>query len=265
LQRISKKLNIGLEHFVFVDDHPAERHAVRAALPQVIVPEMPEDPSEYVRMLERGLWFEAIEITGEDNKRAAMYRDENNRTESRLRFASTEDYIASLGLIGTVRPIDEQSFARVVQLIGKTNQFNLTTRRHSESQIRGILEQPRSVCLTVFVRDRYGDYGLVAVVLAIPAADDSTILEIDSWLMSCRVIGRTVEQFTFQCLLRQAVSLNYQRMRGIFAPTKRNQLVHNLYPDLGFSHSKDLDDGSIIFESPIPPALKIHTSVAEAD
>jgi len=251
IERIAAKLNLGLEHFVFVDDHPAERHAVRAALPQIAVPELPQDPSEYVRAIERGLWFEAVQITGEDSQRASMYRQQNARGESRRRFASTEEYIASLNLTGQVRQIDEENLTRVMQLIGKTNQFNLTTRRHSLPHIQKTLADSRTVAIAVSIQDRYGDYGLVAVVLGVAHEADNECIEIDTWLMSCRVIGRTVEQFTLQSFLKLATDRGYQRVRGTYIPTAKNALVEDLYPTMGLERCLPESDDSATFESSI--------------
>ena len=158
-------MRLGLDSFVFFDDNPAEREHVRQSLPEVEVVEVPEDPSEYIRALEAGQWFEAVSLTAEDRERSKQYRAEAQRREIKSDFASIEEYQLSLKMLGDVRAIDEDDFPRVLQLIGKTNQFNLTTRRHSPEAVRKILSQPDSVGITVRMSDRFGDYGLVAVIL----------------------------------------------------------------------------------------------------
>ena len=263
LERIAKKLSLSLEHFVFVDDHPAERHAVRAALPEVAVPELPQDPSEYVRSIEQGLWFEAVRITDEDSHRSRMYQQQNARSESRKRFSTTEEYLASLHLVGSTAPIDDMNLARVVQMIGKTNQFNLTTRRHSSSHVKRILEDPQSIGLTVSIQDRYGDYGLVAVMLGCPDEQDATVVEVDTWLMSCRVIGRTVEHFTINLFARQAAERGFRAIRGIYSPTAKNGLVKDLYSVLGFQQQSVSDDNGIVFET-LTSSIAVDSAVAKA-
>ncbi len=264
LERIATKLNLGLDHFVFVDDHPAERHAVRAALPEVAVPELPQDPSEYVRTIERGLWFEAVRITDEDSRRSTMYQQQNARSEIRSRFSTTEEYLASLNLMGTSAAISDANLDRVIQLVGKTNQFNLTTRRHSLSRVQRMLDDPQAIGLTVSIQDRYGDYGLVAVMLGLPDASDPEVVEIDTWLMSCRVIGRTVEHFTLNSFASQAGKRGFRRIRGVYSATRKNGLVRNLYADLGFQQQPHGRDDQVLFEIPTA-SIALNSAVEEAD
>ena len=230
LRRIAQTLNLGLDSFVFLDDNPAEREHVRQALPEVEVVEVGDEPAEYVRALEAGLWFETVTLTDEDRARSAQYATERERVELSKASPSIDDYLTSLAMTAELRTVDDTDMQRVVQLIGKTNQWNLTTRRHSEARVRELLAN--GVGWTLRLADRFGDYGLVAVVLAIPTGED---LAIDTWLMSCRVIGRTVEQFLAGELIRTAGELGYRRLAGEFIPTKKNAVVASLYDDLGFA------------------------------
>ncbi len=236
IARTAKTLSLGLDSFVFFDDNPAEREQVRQALPEVTVVEAPEDPAEYVRALESGRWFETTGLTDADSARAEQYTVERKRRELQDAFTSMDDYLLSLDMSAEIRPIDETEMQRVVQLLAKTNQFNLTTRRHTQEDVAAILAKPGSLGLTVRVKDKFGDYGLIAVVIGDPETlGGETVLKLDSWLMSCRVIGRTVEQFTMAVIIEKAKELGHARILGEFIPTKKNALVNKLYDDLGFS------------------------------
>jgi FkbH-like protein len=232
IARIAETLSLGLDSFVFFDDNPAEGEQVRQALPDVEVVDVPEEPSEFVRMLQSGLWFETTGLTGADRDRAGQYTVERKRRELQTAFTSLDDYLKSLEMMAEVRDIDEGELPRVEQLLAKTNQFNLTTRRHSRDDVARMLEVPGSTGMTVRVQDKFGDYGLVAVLIGVPEGD---ALRLDTWLMSCRVIGRTVEQFCFRVLARRARRLGYASIVGEFLPTKKNALVADLYDRLGFA------------------------------
>ena len=236
LVRLAKTLNLGLDSFVFFDDNPAEREQVRQALPEVEVVEVPEDPAEYVRALQAGCWFETTGLTDEDLLRTSQYVVERQRRELENSSGSLDDYLRSLEMIGEVSPIDEPDLQRVVQLLAKTNQFNLTTRRHSREEVLALLSTPGAIGMTIRVRDRFGDHGLIGVVIGVPESGrDVPSLRIETWLMSCRVIGRTVEQFTFRVLLDQANRrCGYRRIIGEYLPTAKNALVRDLYGSLGF-------------------------------
>ncbi|MCB9664481.1 MAG: HAD-IIIC family phosphatase [Alphaproteobacteria bacterium] len=234
LQRISDTIRIGLEHFVFFDDNPAEREQVRQALPTVEVVEVPEDPAAYVRALQEGLYFEATAITEADRERAQQYQQEaQRRSLEQQAGGSLEAYLQSLGMQGDVRAVDEADLQRVHQLVGKTNQWNMTTRRHAREAIVAMAEDPRGVALTFRLTDRFGDYGLVGVILAVPDPEDPDTLDVDTWLMSCRVIARTAEQFFWRALVERARALGYRRLRGTWLRTKKNALVSELYGELG--------------------------------
>jgi FkbH-like protein len=246
IQRIAGTLRLGLDSFVFFDDNPAEREHVRQALPGVEVVEVPEDPSGYVRALESGLWFEAVEVTGADRQRAGQYTTERKRRDAEQSFTSLDDYLGSLEMLGDVRDVDEADMQRVVQLLGKTNQFNLTTRRHTAEDVRAMLADPGAIGLTLRLSDRFGDHGLVSLVLAVPDTDEGDgTLRIDTWLMSCRVISRTAEQFMLDALLTRARQLGCTRVVGEFIPTNKNQLVADLYDRMGFDRTVEHADGRV--------------------
>lgn len=243
LERIAEELRLGLDSFVFMDDNPAERRQIRMALPMVHVVEVPEDPAHFVAALEDGLYFEAAAVTHADRARSEQYRTEAQRREHLQSSSSLTEYLASLEMKADVRPIDGADLTRVAQLMGKTNQFNLTTRRHSEVDVSQLLESPRSVALSLRLSDRFGDYGLISVVLGVPDAGDGESLRIDTWLMSCRAIGRSVEQFMLNRIVAAARELGYTSVVGEYLATPKNVLVSDLYPKLGFSPSGGIPGG----------------------
>lgn len=232
LRRIAGSLGLGLDSVVFLDDNPAEREHIRRALPEVGVVEVSGDPADLVDDLEKGLWFEALSTTSEDRGRAGMYLAEAERRKNRVTFDTTEDFLRSLAMVGEVRPFSEADIPRILQLVAKTNQFNLTSRRHSAGDLGALVDRPGSLAFSLRLTDRYGDHGLVGVLIAVPASPGE--LRIDTWLMSCRVIGRTAEHFMFGRLLERCRELDCRRLIGEYCPTASNVLVSGLYPELGF-------------------------------
>jgi FkbH-like protein len=232
IARMAEHLSLGLDSFVFVDDNPAEREQVRQALPDVEVVDIPTDCAGYIDAVEAGRWFEAVALTAEDAARAAQYQQERKRRDLQTSASTLDDYLASLDMVGDVRPVDEADLPRVVQLIAKTNQWNLTTRRHGPEFVGGVAQDPRGVALTLRMSDRFGDHGLVAVVLGTPV--DEHTLHLDTWLMSCRVIARTAEGYFFRAIVEAARARGYRRLLGEYLPTKKNPQVADLYDSLGF-------------------------------
>jgi FkbH-like protein len=231
VRAVARELGIGLDALLFVDDNPAERHAVRAALPDVDVLVLPEDPAYYVRALSRYLLLEPAAFTAEDAARTSQYQARAEAAALEAASGSMPEFLRSLRMRATLRPFDELDLPRIEQLIGKTNQFNLTTRRHALPRLRQFLATAGSVAFSVRLRDRFTDHGLVGVLIAVP---DGDALDIDTWLMSCRVIGRTVEEAMLGELLRRARALGYNVVSGTYAPTAKNELVRDLYSRLGF-------------------------------
>jgi len=262
VRRIGKTLQLGLDSFVFVDDNPAEREHIRQALPEVSVVELPEDPAEFIQALDDGLWFETIELTDEDRVRAAQYLTERRRRDTEVMFESLDAYLTSLGMVADVRPIDGADLDRVVQLMGKTNQFNLTTRRHGLAQLRQMLDAPGTIGYTLRVADRFGDHGLVSVLIAITdSAATVPTLHIDTWLMSCRVISRTVEEFFFNTLVASARRAGVERLVGVYVPTTKNDLVKAHYDRLGFARRSPSDNHHIEYELTLTGATSAKTFV----
>ena len=231
LERIAQRLDIGLDALVLLDDNPAERLQVRQALPQVAVPELGEDPSNFVRTLLQAGYFESVAFTAEDLARAEQYQGNANRAELQAGSRDLGDFLRSLDMqiqFAAFQPIGRK---RVAQLINKTNQFNLTTRRYTEAQIADMEESSTVFTLQVGLVDRFGDNGMIGVVVCHRRSDE---WEIDSWLMSCRVLNRKVEEAVCNRLARDAHAAGARRLIGIYRPTPRNQMVASLFERLGF-------------------------------
>jgi FkbH-like protein len=264
LRKIAHALNIGLDSLVFVDNNPFERNLVRQELPQVAVPEIPDDPSFYVTTLADAGYFEAVSITAEDLDRSQQYQANAEREVLRESAADLTGYLQSLQMELLYSQFGEISLARVTQLINKTNQFNLTTRRYTEAQVRAFQEDPHTVTLQFRLLDRFGDNGIIAILIARLQADGDAV--IDTWLMSCRVLGRQVEEACLNILAEQARGLGARRLVGEFYPTAKNGMVSNLYANLGFHAESSNAEGGAMFWLDLSTfqAIPVFMVVAEA-
>jgi FkbH-like protein len=247
LRAIAELLNLGLDSFVFLDDNPVERALVRRELPQVAVPEIGSDPSRFVLLLDRKLYFEALTLSREDKERQAIYRADALRDELKTTAASLEDFLRSLEMQVEMGPFNETVLARVVQLIGKTNQFNLTSRRHPDQEVRRMMASTDHWTQYFRLTDRFGDNGLIGVMIARKDATGASLWEIDTWLMSCRVIGRQIEEFMLRTLVAAAKASGVRTIRGIYSPAAKNVLVRDLYLRMGFAKLQEKGDGSITY------------------
>ncbi|MBN7827319.1 HAD-IIIC family phosphatase [Bowmanella dokdonensis] len=251
LQHIARTLNIGIDSLVFVDDNPAEREIVRMNLPQVAVPELPSDPALYVRTLMAANYFETVNFTEEDKLRAEQYRQNSQRQKLMESATDLDSYLESLEMVAVMGSFDEMSYKRVTQLINKTNQFNLTTQRYTEAQVLEFERSSQYFCLQARLMDKFGDNGIVSVVICKKTPGQ---WEIDTWLMSCRVIKRRLEDLMCDEIVRQALADNATKLTGQYIPSAKNALVADLYPSLGFaqqdSGSWELDLTRYNFKSP---------------
>lgn len=229
LRAIAAALNIGVDTMVFVDDNPAERLRVRQNLPEIEVVDLPADPALYLTALSRLGLFETLAITGEDRQRTVSIRENLGRKTLESAAGSVDDYLAQLDLKVQLAPFDEVSLPRIVQLINKTNQFNLTTRRRADAEVRALVAGG-AYTQAMRARDRFGDSGLTGVLIAIPEGGG---LRVDTWLMSCRVLGRRLEEVMFGALVRYAAENRCTQITGEYIPTARNGQVANLYIRLG--------------------------------
>ena len=219
LKAIATRLNIGLDSLVFVDDNPIERARIRQSLPMVAVPEMPDDPAHYVRCLADAGYFEAVAFTADDRNRAEQYAANAEREALLGSAESMDEFLRGLNMTAVYGPFTAVDHARVVQLINKTNQFNTTTRRYAGEEIAQIMDDPDALTLQFRLLDRVGDNGLVSTMILRPTAAEDAVLEIENWVMSCRVFGRELE---FEAM---NVAVEAARERGVRALRRR------LYPD----------------------------------
>jgi FkbH-like protein len=229
LRQIAATLNIGLDAIAFVDDNPVERSRVHQNVPEVEVIEMPADPAQYVSTLSRLGLFETLTITGEDRQRTAAIRGNLERKALKTNAGNLDDYLAQLDIQVQLAPFDEINLPRIVQLINKTNQFNLTTRRRADAEVRALLSAG-AYTQAMRARDRFGDNGLTGVLIAVPGGD---ALRVDTWLMSCRVLGRRLDEVMFAALVRYAADRGFSHIVGEYIPTAKNSQVADLYPRLG--------------------------------
>ncbi len=231
LREIAAELNIGLDSLVFVDDNPVERAQVRQGLPAVLVPELPADASLRPRFLNRLNDFASLVATDEDAKRGAYYGQERQRRALQAGTESLEEFLHTLGVEVRITVDEVESVGRLAQLAGRTNQFNLTTRRHGEGEIARMTAQPSHRVYGVRAADRFGDNGLIALVIV--ACEDG-VWHIDSCLMSCRVIGRGIETALLARVAADAARTGMRELRGEYIRSAKNALVADLYPRHGF-------------------------------
>jgi len=241
IQAIAEELSLGLDAMVFLDDNPVERGLVRKLLPQVAVPELPEEPAYYARTLAAGGYFEAVAFASEDLKRAGFYQDNARRASLQKQVGGVDAYLTSLEMSITFQPFDATGRARIVQLINKSNQYNLTTRRYTDPEVTEAENDASVFTLQVRLADIFGDNGMISVVICRPG--ESGEWEIDTWLMSCRVLGRKVEHMVLREILGHARVAGIHKLMGVYRPTERNKLVVDHYAKLGFAKAGEEESG----------------------
>lgn len=242
LQELAAELQLTLDALVFADDNPFEIDLVRRLLPSVTVLPLPPDrPHEYAELLAACGLFDTLTVSAEDRARTAMIRAEAERRALQSRAADFEEYLRSLDLRVTLAPADEMSIPRIAQLTQRTNQFNLTTRRYNEEQIRALAQSPDAQVFSLRLADRFGDSGLVGVCIL---RHQNTDVWVDTFLLSCRVLGRRVEEvFLLECL-RRARERGARRAVGEYIPTPKNGQTADFYPRMGFSPLEEKEDGT---------------------
>jgi FkbH-like protein len=231
---------------VFLDDNPVERGLVRKLLPQVAVPELPEDPAYYARTLAAAGYFEATAFATEDLNRAGFYQDNARRAQLHKQADGVDAYLASLDMTITFQPFDAIGRARIVQLINKSNQYNLTTRRYTEPEVAAAENDPDVFTMQVRLADIFGDNGMISVVICRPGEPE--VWDIDTWLMSCRVLGRKVEHMVLRELVKHAQTAGIRNLRGVYKPTDRNKLVIDHYAKIGFTKTNEGESGLTAWE-----------------
>jgi len=247
IRKIRDVLNIGFDSMVFLDDNPFERDLVRGVLPDVIVPELPEDPADYVRAISELNLFETTSFSGEDLKRAELYRVEAERREAQAAYANAEDFLRSLEMRIVVARFDPFHLPRIAQLIQRSNQFNLTTHRYTEAECEALMNNPEVLPLYAKLSDRLGDHGLIGVIVLEPRGNE---LVIRDWLMSCRVLARGVEQYLMNMVVEEARQRGLASVRGEYIRTAKNQMVEGFFAQFGFVQTGgDADHASWLLNS----------------
>lgn len=233
IRTIQSILNIGFDSMVFLDDNPFERNMVRENVPGVTVPELPEDPGDYVEYMYSLNLFETASYSSADKDRTKQYQVEAKRVSSAKAFTNETDFLKSLNMVSEVKGFDKFNTPRVAQLSQRSNQFNLRTVRYTDADIEALANDPNVIDLSFTLEDKFGDNGLIAVIIMKP--QDKETLFVDTWFMSCRVLKRGMENFTLNTMVEKAKSAGYKRIVGEYLPTVKNGMVKEHYPNLGFT------------------------------
>ena len=246
---IAEELNIGLDSFVFIDDNPVERDLVRSQLPEVTVPDIGSDVVDYISYLDRGNYFEPACISTDDLKRSEYYQKELKRQSSKSRFEDYGEFLDSLEMEAEIVPLEPVYYERACQLINKTNQFNLTTKRLTLSELERYSVSDETLTLCGRLADKYGDNGLTSVIIA---KTKGSVASIDLWLMSCRVFKRELELAMFDVLIASCSARGVSEITGHYLPTAKSSIVANHYERLGFSLVEEESNGGSIWNYSIP-------------
>jgi FkbH-like protein len=257
IREIAFELNLGLDSFVFVDDNPAERALVAAQLSDVAVPEVGSDVSRFADVLEQERYFEVNQIVKEDLSRGSYYSANVQRNVSQGKFQDYGEFLNSLEMAAEIAPFAPMYLERITQLINKTNQFNLTTRRYTGAEVEAMAKDLQ--CLTLYgrLKDKFGDNGLVSVLSGRVVGET---VEIDVWLMSCRVLKREMELAMFDTLVEQCQARGIRKIIGVYIPTKKNKMVAELYSELGFTNVEQGDGGRTVWQYEIQQDYTLKSS-----
>lgn len=231
IRNIQKTLNIGMDSLVFLDDNPFERNLVRSMIPEITVPELPEDPALYLQYLRNLGLFETASYSAEDAGRTQQYRQQAERAVFESSFQSYEDYLEGLAMKAVAAPFDVFHYPRIAQLTQRSNQFNLRTVRYTEAEIEAIANDNNRITLYFTLKDKFGDHGLISVVILDKQGQE---LFVSEWLMSCRVLKRGMEEFIINKILQTAADNGFRKVIGEYIPTPKNAMVKDLYEKMGF-------------------------------
>jgi FkbH-like protein len=236
IRQVQSILNIGFDSMVFLDDNPFERNMVRENIPQLTVPELPEDPADYLEYLYTLNLFETISFSNVDAERTKQYQVEAERTVLQKSFANEDEFLQSLNMLSLVEPFNKFNTPRVAQLSQRSNQFNLRTVRYTEADIESLGRSAEHHTFSFTLADKFGDNGLICVIIL--KQEDAATLFIDTWFMSCRVLKRGMENFTLNTLVAAAKEKGFKHLKAEYIPTAKNEMVKDHYEKLGF-YNKD--------------------------
>lgn len=237
IKYIKETLNLGYDSFVFIDDNPFERNLVKSVLPDVTVPDMPEDPALYLSYIRSLNLFETASYSSEDISRTEQYQAEIGRKSLEASYSNIDDYLQSLEMQAEAKAFDEFHYSRIAQLTQRSNQFNLRTIRYTEADIEKISKDDNYLTIYFTLKDKFGDHGLISVVI-MKKVDNETLF-IDTWLMSCRVLKRGMEEFIVNKMIDIAKKNGYKTVQGKYIKTPKNAMVEKIYSKLGFKDNGD--------------------------
>jgi len=237
IKYIQSVLNIGFDSMVFIDDSSFERNMIRKMIPEITVPELPEDPVDYVPYLRSLNLFESTSYSDEDSKRTKKYQYEAKRAKFKTNFSSIDDYLKNLNMIAEVAEFNDYHIPRISQLTQRSNQFNLRTRRYTEQDIKKIRESNQYITRYFKLEDKFGEYGLIGIVILKKIDSDSIF--IDTLIVSCRVLKRGMEEFIFNKIAKLAASEGFNKIIGEYLPTPKNALVKDVFKEFGFTKEED--------------------------
>jgi FkbH-like protein len=233
IKHIQSILNIGFDSMVFLDDNPFERNMIRENIPGITVPELPEDPAEYLEYLYTLNLFETVSFSGEDAERTKLYQVEAKRAVLQASYTNEDDFLKSLCMTSLVEPFNKFNTPRVAQLSQRSNQFNLRTVRYTEDDIKHLITRPDTYTIAFTLEDQHGDNGLICVIIL--KKENAETLFVDTWLMSCRVLKRGMEHFILNNVVALAKQHGYTNLKAEYLPTAKNQMVKDHYKKLGFN------------------------------
>ena len=258
IREMATELSLGLDSFVFVDDNPAEIEIVRQFVPEVTGICVGDDPAQFRTLLEDSRLFESRKISEEDTARSALYQIEAQRQALKSKTTDMNSYLESLEMVADVQAFSTVDAPRISQLINKSNQFNLTTQRRTEAEVVALIDNPNYGHFTIRLADKFGAHGLIAVVVG---AVENDILRVDTWLMSCRVLKRQVEEVTLGQIFRLALNHGCRQILGEYIPSAKNQMVADLYPRLGFTEIEKSREGRTLYSHCIEQWAQMETKI----
>ena len=244
IRNIQKNLNIGMDSIVFIDDNPFERNLVRELIKDITVPELPSDPANYLTFLQSENLFETASFSDDDKVRTNQYQAEIKRKNLELEFTSIDEYLNNLEMKASVDAFTPVRYARIAQLTQRSNQFNLRTVRYTESDIERIANDDKYITMYFTLKDKFGDHGLVSVVILEKTSEEEAF--IDTWLMSCRVLKRSMEEFIVNSIIKKASESGIKIINAEYIKTQKNNMVKDIYKTMGFSEkeAKDTSDST---------------------
>lgn len=238
IKKVQQTLNISYDSMVFLDDNKFEREAVKNLLPEIEVPNLPEDPVNYLDFLWGLNLFDTISYSSLDKSRISKYKEESKRLNYQDEFNNFDEYLKDLKMISEVSFFNRFNVPRIVQLLQRSNQFNLRTKRYTSDEVIEIMESDKHIGLTFHLQDKFGDYGLISIVIL--NLNNNNEIFIDNWVMSCRVLKRGMEEFVANTIMEYARNIKVKRIIGEYIPTKKNIPVKNLFKELGFKQFQNV-------------------------